>query len=89
MYQIDDRNATVIEYEGLLGLVRFYLYEITTESATIIVGEAYRFHKGASDTVDVYAYVQSEKQNYCVTFYCLDERPSVEWFSSFGLAHTE
>ncbi len=89
VYKIDDRNATVIEYEGLLGLVRFYLYEITTESATITVGEAYHFHKGASDTVDVYAYVQSEKQNYCVTFYCLDERPSVEWFSSFGLAHTE
>ena len=90
VYQTDDRNATVMENQGLYGLVRRYLYEISDDSVTYTVGEIYYdVEKNSTAPDSVYVFIETDYQCYYVEWYGLTERPSVEWLTSFGLAHTE
>ncbi len=90
VYQTDDRNATVIENQGLYGLVRRYLYEISDDSVAYTIREIYYDVEENSTVPDsVYVFIETDYQCYYVEWYGLTERPSVEWLTSFGLAHTE
>ena len=90
VYQTEDRNATVIENKGLLGTVRRYMYEISGDSVTYTVGEIYYDVEENSTVPDsVYIYMETDYECYYVEWYGLTERPSVEWLTSFGVAHTD
>jgi hypothetical protein len=90
VYQTEDRNATVIENEGLFGLVRRYLYEISDDPFTYMVGEMYYDVENNSTVPDsVYVYIETDYECYYVEWYGLTERPSVEWLTYIGVAHTE
>lgn len=89
VYEIADRNATVIENTFQSKQFRRYLYTIQVNGVDMTVGEFYELNSGAKVPQMVYVYIENETQCYYAQFEGLTSRPSVEWLGSVGIAHIE
>lgn len=81
-----DRNAVVYDYLNILGEEsKMLVYTIGEGTEPLHIAECYRLEE--SDTVPAYIklYGQSKGKYFCVFLNQLQERPSVEWLSQFGI----
>jgi len=81
--QVDDRNAEVLRYDNLsLGIECSHVrYTNKTDHGTQYILELY-----AEDTlISIKVFGVSNGAYYRVSLHDLEERPSIEWLSSFGL----
>lgn len=82
----EDRNAKVVAYENLAGAPRkMVTYSHTSGGKTITVAEQYNLDESETVPYRISFWGSCDGAYFTGYMYQLDQRPSYEWVTSFGL----